>query len=102
MVHPGWAWLASWPGSPTPGRPTSPSTFWLDSRGRLVELEVSVVIGTEPLSPSPAQAALANQLPTTLSVDIYLGHFGERLLLVPPAADRTNRLPLAELEGGTL
>jgi hypothetical protein len=79
-----------------------PVYVWLDSRGRLVELEVSVVLGTEPLSPSPAQAALANQLPTTLSVDVYLGHFGERVALVPPAAARTNELPLSELEGGTL
>ena len=54
------------------------------------------------LSPSPAQAALANRLPTTLSVSIYLGHFGEHLRLVAPAANRTNRVPLAELEGGTL
>jgi hypothetical protein len=79
-----------------------PVNVWLDSRGRLVELEMSVVVGTEPRSPSPAQAALANQLPATLSVNIYLGHFGERLLVVPPAAARTNRLPLAALEGGTL
>jgi hypothetical protein len=79
-----------------------PVYVWLDSRGRLVELEVSVVLGTEPRSPSPAQAALANQLPTTLSVDLYLGHFGESVALVPPAAARTNELPLSELEGGTL
>ena len=79
-----------------------PVYVWLDSRGRLVELEMSVVLGTEPGSPSPAQAALANQLPTTLSVDIYLGHFGERVALAPPAAVRTNKLPLSQLEGGTL
>jgi hypothetical protein len=60
------------------------------------------VLGTEPRFPSPAQAALANQLPTTLSVDVYLGHFGERVALVPPAAAHTNELPLSELEGGTL
>jgi hypothetical protein len=75
---------------------------WLDSRGRLVQLQTSVVLGTEPRSPSPSQAALANQLPTTLSVNIYFGHFGEKVVLVAPAAARTNRLPLSELEGGTL
>ena len=79
-----------------------PVYVWLDSRGRLVELQASVVLGTEPHSPSPAQADLANQLPTTLSVDIYLGHFGQRVVLAPPAAARTNKLPLSELEGGTL
>ncbi|MGA3217602.1 MAG: hypothetical protein ABSE77_00790 [Acidimicrobiales bacterium] len=79
-----------------------PVYVWLDNRDRLVELEAGVVLGTEPRFPSPAQAALANQLPTTLSVDVYLGHFGERVALVPPAAAHTNELPLSELEGGTL
>jgi hypothetical protein len=79
-----------------------PVYVWLDDRGRLVELEVSVVLGTEPSSPSPAQAALANQLPATLSVEVYLGHFGEPVRLAPPPAARTNELPLSELEGGTL
>jgi hypothetical protein len=37
-----------------------------------------------------------------LSVDIYLGHFGQRVVLAPPATARTNKLPLSELEGGTL
>ncbi|MGP8207551.1 MAG: hypothetical protein ACLQVK_16110 [Acidimicrobiales bacterium] len=85
---------------PRPAR--VPVYVWLDSRGRLVELKMSVVLGTEPRAPSPAQAALANQLPTTLSVNVYLGHFGERVALVPPAAGRTNELPRSELEGGTL
>jgi hypothetical protein len=75
---------------------------WLDPERRLVELGMSVVLETEPGSPSPAQAALANQLPTTLSVNFYLGHFGEPLRLVPPAAARANKLPLSQLEGGTL
>jgi hypothetical protein len=79
-----------------------PVYVWLDSRGRLVGLQVSVVLGTEPRSPTPAQASLANQLPTTLSVNIYLGHFGLGLRPAPPAAARTNKLPLSELEGGTL
>ena len=79
-----------------------PIYVWIDHEARLVELALSVVLRTEPLSPSPAQAALANQLPTTLSVNVYLGHFGEPLRLVPPAAARTKLLPLSQLEGGTL
>jgi hypothetical protein len=85
---------------PRPGE--LPVYVWLDSHGRLVGLQMSVVLGTEPRSPTPAQADLANQLPTTLSVDIYLGHFGQRVVLAPPAAARTNKVPLSELEGGTL
>ena len=79
-----------------------PVYVWVDRQSRLVKLEASVVLGTEPASPSPAQAALANQLPTTLSVVVYLGHFGEPVHLVPPLAARTNELPLSQLEGGTL
>jgi hypothetical protein len=74
----------------------------LDGRGRLVALQVSVVLGTEPPSPSPAQAALANQLPTTLSVGIYLDHFGAPVRVVPPTPARTKELPLSQLESGTL
>ncbi len=108
--------LASSPQGGTPGaglvsllaqiahpRPAElPIYVWLDREGRLVELAVSVVLRTEPGSPSPAQAALANQLPTSLGVNVYLGHFGEPVRLAPPAAARTNQLPLSQLEGGTL
>jgi hypothetical protein len=79
-----------------------PVYVWLDHQGRLVRLDVSVVLGTEPVSPSPAQAALANQLPVILNVDFYFGHFGEPVRLVPPATARINQLPLSQLEGGTL
>ena len=85
-----------------PVRETFPVYVWLDSEGRLVQLEASATIEREPPSPSPAQAALANLLPTTVSVKLDLDDFGVPVKLEVPAAAEVARLPLSRLQAGLL
>ncbi|HXW78203.1 MAG TPA: hypothetical protein VEJ84_01825, partial [Acidimicrobiales bacterium] len=74
-----------------------PIDIWLDSEGRLIQLAASATLGEEPPSPSPAQAALANSLPTTVSVQLDLGDFGAPVKLDVPAAAEVARWPLSRL-----
>lgn len=87
---------------PHPSKASLPVYVWLDNRGRAVQLTASATLETEPASPSPFQAALANQLPATVSVRLDLGNFGEAVRLVPPVAAEVARVPLSELQAGLL
>ncbi len=75
---------------------------WLDREGRVVRLEASTALDREPVSPSPAQAALANQLPTTLTVRVDLAGFGQPMDLDLPVAADVARMPLSRLQAGLL
>ncbi len=75
---------------------------WLDREGRVVQLEASTALDREPVSPSPAQAALANQLPTTLTVRLELAGFGQPMDLDLPVAADVARMPLSRLQAGLL
>jgi hypothetical protein len=75
---------------------------WLDREGRVVQLEASTALDREPVSPSPAQAALANQLPTTLTVRMDLAGFGQPMDLDLPMAADVGRMPLSRLQAGLL
>jgi hypothetical protein len=84
-------------------RPQSlPVDVWVDSRGRVVELEAGATLKMELPSPTPAQAALANQLPTTLTVRLELGRFGQPVDIDLPGAQEVTRMPLSRLQAGLL
>jgi len=75
---------------------------WLDRQDRVVQLAASTTLDREPRSPSPAQAALANQLPTTLTVRVELGGFGQPIDIDWPVAADVARMPLSRLQAGLL
>jgi hypothetical protein len=75
---------------------------WLDREGRVVQIEASTTLDREPVAPSPAQAALANQLPTTLTVRVDLTGFGQPIDLDLPMAADVARMPLSQLQAGLL
>lgn len=89
-------------GLPHPGKAILPVYVWLDSAGRAVQLAASATLETEPADPSPLQAALANQLPATVSVRVDLGNFGERFTLEPPPLGEVSRVPASQLQAGVL
>jgi hypothetical protein len=77
-----------------------PIDVWLDGEGRLVQLAASATLRKEPSAPTPAQAALANSLPTTVSVTFDLADFGTPVKFELPAAADVARLPLSRVEAG--
>ena len=79
-----------------------PVDIWLDGEGRLVQLTASATLEKEPALPSPAQAALANLLPTTVRVKLDLRDFGAPIKLQVPPAPEVARVPLARLQAGLL
>jgi hypothetical protein len=79
-----------------------PVDVWLDHRGQVVEMEAGATLNREPRSPTPVQAALANQLPTTLTVRLELGRFGQPVDLDLPAGREVARMPLSRLQAGLL
>jgi hypothetical protein len=87
---------------PHPGVKFLPIYVWLDKEGRAIQIVTSATLGTEPAAPGPFQAALANQLPTTVSVRVNLGYFGERARLVPPPSSEVALVPLSQLQAGAL
>jgi hypothetical protein len=89
-------------GLPHPGKAILPVYVWLDSQGRAVQLATSATLETEPTDPSGLQAALANQLPATVSVRVDLGDFGERFALEPPPVAEVSRVPISQLQAGVL
>jgi hypothetical protein len=101
---------AAWPGGVLGliARVASPSLkyfqvdVWVDRQGRLVQLEASATLKREPPVPSAAQAALANQLPSTLTVRLDLDGFGQPVDVDLPAAWDVARVPLSQLQAGLL
>jgi hypothetical protein len=89
-------------GLPHPVQPILHVYVWLDSRGRAVQLVTSATLETEPAKPSALQAALANQLPATVSVRVDLRNFGERFSLEPPPVGEVSRVPVSQLQAGVL
>jgi len=89
-------------GLPHPSEAILPVYVWLDRQGRAVQLATSATLETEPANPSSLQAALANQLPATVSVRVDLGNFGERVRLEPPPVGEVSRVPLSQLQAGVL
>ena len=79
-----------------------PVDIWLDGEGRLVQLTASATLEKEPALPTPAQAALANLLPTTVRVTLDLRDFGAPIKLQIPPAPEVARIPLARLQAGLL
>ena len=79
-----------------------PVYVWLDKQGRAVQLVIGATLETEPANPSALQAALANQLPATVSVRVDLRNFGERFNLEPPPVGEVSRLPVSQLQAGVL
>jgi hypothetical protein len=75
---------------------------WLDRHDRVVQLEASTTLKREPLSPSSAQSALANQLPATLTVRLDLRAFGQPMDLDLPVATQVAHMPLSRLQAGLL
>jgi hypothetical protein len=89
-------------GLPHPGKAVLAVYVWLDDQGQAVQLTASATLETEPAHPSALEAALANQLPATLSVRVDLGNFGERFVLKPPPLGEVSRVPVSQLEAGVL
>ena len=89
-------------GLPHPGKGILPVYVWLDRQGRAVQLATSATLETEPADPSALQAALANQLPATVSLRVDLGTFGERFTLEPPPTGEVSRVPVSRLQAGVL
>jgi hypothetical protein len=89
-------------GLPHPGEAVLPVYVWLDSAGRAVQLAASATLETEPADPSALQAALANELPATVSVRVDLGNFGERFTLEAPPLGEVSRVPVSQLQAGVL
>jgi hypothetical protein len=87
---------------PHPGVKITPVYVWLDKQGRVLQIMASATLGTEPSVPNLFQAALANQLPATVSVRVNLGYFGERVRLAPPPSSEVALVPLARLQAGVL
>jgi hypothetical protein len=79
-----------------------PVDVWVDHQGRLVQLEASATLKREPPVPSAAQAALANQLPSTLTVRLDLDGFGEPVDLDLPAPPEVAQVPVSQLQAGLL
>jgi len=79
-----------------------PVYVWLDNQGRAVQLLIGATLETEPANPSALQAALANQLPATVSVRVDLRNFGERFNLEPPRVGEVSHLPVSQLRAGVL
>jgi len=89
-------------GLPHPRQAVLPVYVWLDRHGRAVQLLTSATLETEPTKPSTLQAALANQLPASVSVRIDLRNFGERFRLEPPPVGEVARVPVSRLQAGLL
>jgi hypothetical protein len=89
-------------GLPHPGKGVLQVYVWLDRQGRMVQLATNATLETEPADPSALQAALANQLPATVSVRVDLGNFGERFTLEPPSPGEVSRVPVSQLQAGVL
>ena len=89
-------------GLPHPSRAVLPVYVWLNKQGRAVQLVISATLETEPAKPSALQAALANQLPATVTVRVDLRNFGERFRLARPAAAEVSRVPVSQLQAGVL
>jgi hypothetical protein len=79
-----------------------PVYVWLDRQGRAVQLLIGATLETEPANPSALQAALANQLPATVSVRVDLRNFGERFNLEPPRVGEVAHVPVTQLQAGVL
>jgi hypothetical protein len=79
-----------------------PVYVWLDRQGRAVQLLIGATLETEPANPSALQAALANQLPATVSVRVDLRNFGERFNLEPPRVGEVSHVPVSQLQAGVL
>ena len=93
--------LAAVAGLANPAQRTLAVYVWLDAKGRVREERASGVLLTEPPSPSPAQAALANQLPTTVTVTLLLSSFGLPAPHVqPPPANEVTAVPASRLWTG--
>ena len=89
-------------GLPHPSRAVLPVYVWLNKQGRAVQLVTSATLETEPANPSALQAALANQLPATVTVRVDLRNFGERFSFERPAAGEVSRVPVSQLQAGVL
>jgi hypothetical protein len=87
---------------PHPGKDVLAVRVWVDGKGQAVQLAASATLETEPAHPSALEAALANQLPATLSVRVDLGDFGERFVLRPPPLGEVSRVPVSQLRAGVL
>jgi hypothetical protein len=89
-------------GLPHPGKAVLAVYVWLDRQGRAVQIATSATLETEPADPSGLQAALANQLPATVSVRVDLRNFGVRFSIQPPPVGEVSRVPVSQLEAGVL
>jgi len=89
-------------GLPHPAKAVLAVYVWLDEQGQAVQIAASATLETEPAHPSAFEAALANQLPATVSVRVDLGNFGERFVLEPPPLGEVSRVPISQLQAGVL
>ncbi len=89
-------------GLPHPAKAVLAVYVWIDKRGRAVQVAASATLETEPADPSGLQAALANQLPATISIRVDLRNFDEPFRLEPPPAAEVSRVPVSQLQAGVL